>query len=60
MRVDVNFVLEPQGKGQSRATWAIEVEGYRFHSEGVTVLTEQNAALKNDKPARHLPAMPRP
>ena len=44
MRVDVRFGLEPQGKGQSRATWAIEVEGYRFHSEDITVLTKQNAA----------------
>ena len=49
MRVDVRFGLEPQGKGQSRATWAIEVEGYRFHSEGITVLTEQNAACRTLK-----------
>ena len=41
MRVGVHFVLEPQGKGQSRAAWAIEVEGCRFHSEDITVLTEE-------------------
>jgi SAM-dependent methyltransferase len=46
MRVDVHFVLEPKGKGQSRAAWEIEVEGYRFHAEDSTVLTDQNAACK--------------
>jgi SAM-dependent methyltransferase len=46
MRVDVHFVLEPQGRGQTRAVWSIEVEGYRFHAEGITVLTDQNAACE--------------
>ncbi len=41
-QVRAQFGLEPQGKGQSRATWAIQVDGYRFQSEGVTVLTEQD------------------
>jgi len=49
MPVDVRFSLEPQGKGQSRASWAIEVEGYRFHSEGITVLTEQNATCRTER-----------
>jgi len=40
-RVDAHFVHEPQGKGQSRSTWAVEVGGYRFHSEGLTVLTSE-------------------
>ena len=43
MRVAVNFVHEPQGKGESRATWEITADGYRFHSEGITVLTEDAA-----------------
>jgi len=38
MRVSVRFDLEPDGKGRSRATWAIEVEDYRFQSEDITVL----------------------
>ena len=40
MRVEVHFVLEPQGKGQSKAMWAIDVEGYRFRAEDITVLTD--------------------
>jgi SAM-dependent methyltransferase len=44
MRVTVDFGLEPYGKGQSKATWGIEVNGYRFCSEGITVLADQNAA----------------
>jgi len=51
MGVAVNFVLEPQGKGQSRATWAIEVDGYRFHSEAFTVLTEPHAAGPTERGA---------
>ena len=39
--MDVHFVLEPYGKGRSRAIWDIEVEGYRFRSELVTVLTDE-------------------
>jgi SAM-dependent methyltransferase len=39
-QADVHFVLEPCGKGRSRAKWDIDVEGYRFRSELVTVLTD--------------------
>ena len=49
MRMDVRFDHEPQGKGQSIAKWAIELEGgYRFNSEGTTVLTQQTAACRTD------------
>ncbi|MDH3583111.1 MAG: methyltransferase domain-containing protein [Phycisphaerae bacterium] len=44
MPVEVQFVFEPQAKGQSRAMWAVEAEGYRFNSEGITVLTGQGTA----------------
>ena len=57
MRVDVHFVLEPQGKGQSRATWAIEVEGYRFQSEDITVLTDQNLACEQNAAPDRYPAV---
>lgn len=38
-RVEVQFALEPCGKGRSRAVWEVRVEGYNFRSESVTVLT---------------------
>ena len=41
-RVGVDFCLEPQGSGKSKATWEIEVNDYRFRSEGMTVLLEQD------------------
>jgi protein arginine N-methyltransferase 1 len=40
-RVAVDFALEPTGKGQSTVKWAVEVDGYHFHSEGTTELMEQ-------------------
>lgn len=39
--VEVRFVLEPAGKGRSRAAWDVEIEGYRFRSELVTALTDK-------------------
>jgi len=39
--MEVHFVLEPAGKGRSRAAWDVEIEGYRFRSELVTMLTER-------------------
>ncbi len=37
-RVGVYFAHEPGGKGESRATWEIQVGGYRFRSSDVTAL----------------------
>ena len=42
-RLDVDFTHKPQGKGQSKTAWAIEVDDYSFHSEDITVLTRRNA-----------------
>lgn len=39
-RMVVDFALEPKGKGQSRASWSVEVGEYRFQSEGSTILIE--------------------
>ncbi len=41
MKIRVQFCMEPCGKGQSNTVWTIETPNYRFHSEGLTVLTEQ-------------------
>jgi type I protein arginine methyltransferase len=37
--VHVRFVHEPRGKGESRAVWEVEVNGYGFQSSDATVLT---------------------
>jgi SAM-dependent methyltransferase len=37
-RVRIRFVHEPRGKGESLATWEIQVGGYRFRSSDVTAL----------------------
>lgn len=37
-RVEIRFAHEPRGKGQSRATWEIQADGYRFRSSEVTAL----------------------
>ena len=47
-RVGVDFCLEPQSRGQSRATWGIEVDDYRFRSEGITVLLEQDPICQTE------------
>jgi len=38
-RVRIHFAHEPRGKGESLATWEIQVGGYRFRSSDVTALT---------------------
>lgn len=47
-RVGVDFCLEPQSRGQSKATWEIEVDDYRFRSEGITVLLEQDPICQTE------------
>lgn len=42
-RVDIHFSHEPRGKGESLATWEIEVDGYRFRSSDAVVLTSYTA-----------------
>lgn len=37
-RLRVYFAHQPGGKGESRATWEIQVDGYRFRSSDVTAL----------------------
>ncbi len=37
-QVRIYFAHEPRGKGESLATWEIQVGGYRFRSSGVTSL----------------------
>lgn len=39
-RVQVHFVHEPKGKGESVATWEIRIDGYRFRSNDVTLLIQ--------------------
>jgi SAM-dependent methyltransferase len=46
--MEVHFVLTPAGKGRSLATWEIEMEGYRFRSEQITVLTDKAVHDRND------------
>jgi SAM-dependent methyltransferase len=41
-RIAVDFCLEPQSRGASKATWEIDVDDYHFRSEGVTVLMDQD------------------
>ncbi len=41
-RVGVDFCLEPQSRGQSKAMWDVTVDDYRFSSEGITALIEQD------------------
>ena len=38
-RVGIHFAHEPRGKGESLATWEIQVDGYRFRSSDAVVLT---------------------
>lgn len=47
-RVRVDFCLEPQSRGQSKATWEIEVDDYRFRSEDITVLLEQDPLCQTE------------
>ncbi|MFA7231994.1 MAG: class I SAM-dependent methyltransferase [Victivallaceae bacterium] len=38
-RINVHFILAPDGKNQSVAKWSLEVDGYSFSSEGITLAT---------------------
>lgn len=40
MKIDIHFVLEPKGKGQTKAVWAVSVGDYNFRSEDTTKLIQ--------------------
>lgn len=50
-RVRVHFAHEPRGKGESQATWEVQVDGYRFRSSDVTILTRSGTTVPAENSA---------